>query len=59
MEAAAGGVEIDHTFGGSHPGEMHERFYCPQPDILHVDTSVTLTGKGTVAYRQVYRKKGS
>lgn len=51
-----GGVEIRTRFGPPLEGTMRERIFSPEEGVLHIDTTVTLNGKGSVSYRQVYRK---
>lgn len=56
--AVDGGIEIKHRFGPVFEGTMQERFYCPQPDMLMVDTIVDVPERGpAVRYRQIYLKK--
>ena len=62
--AAEGGVEIAHRFGEPMPGVMEERFYCPEENVMFVDTVIALEVKNgggvpelqNLTYRQVYRK---
>ncbi len=57
-EAIDGGVEIKHRFpSGDLHGTMVERFYCPQPNELRVDTFLEVPARGPgISYRQIYRK---
>jgi hypothetical protein len=51
-----GGVRIRTRFGAPMSGTMDERIHSPAEGLMHIDTTVTVGG-GSVAYRQVYRKR--
>lgn len=53
-----GSVEIFHRFEGAMAGSMHETMYCPEDDVLYVDTTVTVDEtRQSVVYRQVYHRR--
>lgn len=54
--APSGGIYCSNRFSEPLAGSVSEHFYCPLPNLLHVDTVLTVRGK-SVSYRQVYHKK--
>ena len=55
-----GGIEIRNHFNPPLAGTMVERFHCPEPDILQVDTVLHVPEQGPpLSYRQIYRKRGN
>lgn len=57
MVASGGELAVSNRFNDPYAGTMHELIYCPKPDVLHIDATVTVPGRGRVSYRQVYRRK--
>jgi hypothetical protein len=54
--AAGGGVRVRNRWNEPHAGTLDERFYCPEPGVMHVD-AVMVVGERRVEYRQIYRRK--
>lgn len=53
---ATGAVTLHLEFGEPLGGVVEDTFYCPEPDVLHIDTVMTVRGQ-TVKYKQVYNKQ--
>lgn len=51
-----GGVRVDSQWPDPLAGQQTEVLYLASPDVLHIDTELTV-GDRSVRYRSVYRRK--